>query len=104
MDTGIPAAMGHRRVTPGSRCPAPTGDILLTALGMPQATVSPGTGQRGPAGTQLGPEPVAPTQDLAGMRPAPLQSSSQARPSSLCLRSCVPGQEEAFYLLILFLA
>lgn len=104
MDTGIPTAMGHRRVTPGSRRPAPTGDILLPALGMPQAPVSPGTGQRGPAGTHPGPEPVAPTQDLAGTRPAPLRSGSRARPGSLRLRSCVPGQEEAFYLLILFLA
>lgn len=42
--------------------------------------------------------------ELPGTGPVPPWSHSQARPSSLCLRSSVPGQEEVFYLLVLFLA
>lgn len=37
-----------------------------------------------PAGTQLSPELVASAQELAGMGPAPLRSSSRARPGSWC--------------------
>lgn len=100
-DTGIPLSWDIDR-SPGH--PAPTCDIPLPAQGMPQATVSPEAWQPGPTGTQTDPELVAPAQDLAGTGPAPPWSSTRARPSSLRLRSCVPGREEAFYLLVLFLA
>lgn len=98
-ESGHRAVVGHRHVTLGASLPAPTYDIPLPAPGMPRANVFSGSRvQRAPS------EMVAPAQDLAGTGPALPWSSSQARPSSPRLRSCVPGQEEAFYLLVLFLA
>lgn len=51
-------------------------------------------GRPGPGGT---------SPEFPGMGPVPPWSRSQARPSSLCLRSGAPGQEEVFYLLVIFL-